>query len=109
LIIRNTKTNSISGTIFYPGPERGNFILNLIPVNSSLRGGITGPMDSSAQSYSSYVLETGTYTVSVFLDINLNGTDDPGEPSGIYDADGDGKPDEVRIKGKVTGIDITLY
>jgi hypothetical protein len=54
-------------------------------------------------------VRTGTYTVSAYIDTNYNNKQDPNEPLGFYDGDGDGKADEIVVKGEVSGIDITLH
>ena len=59
-----------------------------------------GPYDS--------VVRTGTYTVSAYVDTNYDNKQEPNEPFGFYDANGDGKADEIIVRGKVTGINITL-
>ena len=55
------------------------------------------------------VVRTGTYTVSAYMDTNYDNKQEPNEPSGYYDGNGDGKADEIVVKGKVNGIDITLH
>jgi hypothetical protein len=58
--------------------------------------------------YTIRVLYYGTYTVSAYLDTNDNNEQEPDEPSGYYDGNGDGEPDEVFVDGEVTDIDITM-
>ena len=54
------------------------------------------------------VVRTGTYTVSAYVDTNYDNKQEPNEPFGFYDANGDGKADKIIVRGKVTGINITL-
>lgn len=53
---------------------------------------------------------TGTYYISLLYDVNdSSGPPDPGEPTGWYDANGDGNPDPVIYTGEVIrDLDITL-
>jgi hypothetical protein len=100
-------TGSISGTVYYPGGEQGNIIVNAVQVNPQTgRNFITNP--SANQPFSLYGIVAGYYPIEAFLDVRFNGHRDPGEPSGFYDANGDGEPDAVFIQGKINGIDITL-
>ncbi len=54
-------------------------------------------------------VRTGTYIISAYMDTDYDNKQDPNEPFGYYDGNGDGKADEIVVKGEVTSIDITLH
>jgi len=95
------------GQISYAGTQVGQILVDAIrPGEQDItsRYGIgmdnIGPYDM--------VVRTGTYIISAYMDTNYDNKQDPNEPFGFYDANGDGKADEIIVRGKVTGINITL-
>ena len=72
--------------------------------------GITSFYAIGMNTFGSYDLHVriGTYTVSAYLDTNYDNKQEPNEPSGYYDGNGDGMPDEIVVKGEMVAIDITL-
>jgi hypothetical protein len=96
------------GQISYAGTQVGQILVDAIrPGEQDItsRYGIgmdnIGPYDM--------VVRIGTYIISAYMDTNYDNKQDPNEPFGFYDANGDGKADEISVRGKVTGINITLH
>ena len=99
---------AIIGKIIYSGMQIGKVrVIAARPGKESIRSRYVIAMDNLGP-YDLHV-STGTYTVSAYLDADYDGNQDPNEPSGYYDDDGDGKADEIVVRGEVTGIDITLH
>ena len=98
---------AIIGQISYAGTQVGQ-----ISVDATRPGeqGITSRYGIGMNNIGPYdmVVRTGTYTVSAYMDTNYDNKQGPNEPFGFYDANGDGKADEIIVRGKVTGINITL-
>jgi hypothetical protein len=105
-----SKLGLIMGTITYHGPLTNPLIelsahpsLNQPPVQLDHR--------YSGATYQLRGLENGSYYISAYIDLNgSGGPPDPGEPSVLYDQNGDGTPDAVTISSlnRVTGINIVL-
>jgi hypothetical protein len=104
-------TGSISGTVYYTGEEEGNIVVNAVQVNPRTRINFVTSVIAN-QPYNLYGITAGNYTIEATLDTRFNGRRNPNEPSvfydAFYDANEDGEPDQVFIRGKITGIDITL-
>ncbi len=105
-----TDPGSISGTVTYigslglSGPIRVTAHLSLVEPPIANADAI-----SSGETYSITGLPAGSYYISAYMDVNdSGGAPDPGEPSALYDSNGDGVPDKVVVSGgdDVTGIDL---
>ncbi len=102
---------TISGTVTYNGnhdPNHDVFVAAHLVIGDEPVASvhILGPGDYSLDN-----LPDGSYYISAFLDLNDSGGGPPDsvEPSGMYDSDGDGDPDQVTVSGgNITGIDIEL-
>jgi len=101
-----TSTGSISGNVSYRGWQNGTIYIQAWRDDPSMYG--NPDYLTSISSAGPYVLPNlpdGTYYVLSYMDINGNGSEDPGEPFGIY-----GSPDPVVVSsgGEATGVDMTL-
>ena len=99
---------AIIGQISYAGTQVGQILVDATRPGEQ---GITSRYGIGMNNIGPYdmVVRTGTYTVSAYMDTNYDNKQEPNEPFGFYDANGDGKADEIVVKGEVTGIDITLH
>ena len=99
---------AIIGEIIYSGMPIGKVI---VVATRPGKEGIRSRYVIAMNNLGSYDIRvsTGTYTVSAYIDTDYNKNQDPHEPSGYYDGDGDGEGDEIVVRGEVTGIDITLH
>lgn len=101
-----TSTGSISGTVSYPGRQTATVYIQTWRDDLAMYG--NPDYLTSISSAGPYVLPNlpdGTYYVASYMDINGNGSEDPGEPFGIF-----GTPDPVVISGggEATEVDMTL-
>ena len=98
---------AIIGRISYTGTQTGDIkVLATRPGESGLKSFYAIVMRSPG-TYDIHV-RNGTYTVSAFVDTDYDNRQSANEPSGYYDSNGDGKADELTVRGEVTGIDFTL-
>lgn len=103
---------TISGEITYGGAALDGHKI-VIAVN---RQGDNGPPAYSAilTGMGPYTIENvadGSYTILAFIDLGDDmGAPEPDEPSGTYDASGDGTPDVIVVADgtSVTSVDIAL-
>jgi hypothetical protein len=112
-------TNSVSGTINYPGNDPTGTMLILfdkIPFGEEDSYPLNGTVvPTSAGTYTVSFVETGTYwpVAAQNLIIDRYGEIDiqPGSSLGFYDINGDGAPDSVEVTSgaSLSGIDMTLF
>jgi hypothetical protein len=101
-----TNTGTISGNVSYPGWQTATIYIQTWLGDLAMYG--NPDYLTSLSSAGPFVLPNlpdGTYYVLSYMDINNNGSEDTGEPFGIY-----GTPNPVVISGgsQAAGVDITL-
>ena len=101
---------AILGEIHYDGIKTGEVTVTAQRVGKTGRFSVYNVSTGrKLGAYDMRLRRTGeTYTVSAYMDINNNNKQDADEPTGFYDNNKDGIPDEVVVKGEVSNINITL-
>jgi hypothetical protein len=97
----------VSGKVIYAGSQTGTIRLTFKgPVAPQTLTFLVDDQWKGSFSYHLIVLQ-GTYSLSAYLDTNRDNKQQPDEPSGSFDANGDARPDKLLATGKVIA-DVTL-
>ena len=102
---------TISGRISYAGSIQPTHQIVVVAVRQGEQAPAYSATVRQPGPYTLSNVTDATYQVTAFMDLGDDmGPPQPNEPTGAYDANGDGKPDEVIVKdGKaMTGIDIAI-
>ena len=99
--------SQIVGTFYYSGTRIGTIYLTAQGANTSNTTSNYEDGNLRAASYQ-ILVPKGTYIVSAYLDVNGDSKQNPDEPSGFYDEDQDGKPDEVTVNVITQAANVTL-
>ena len=103
-------TGAISGTITYTGMPPYTWVMIGVFRDPCLTDQIAFWGMETPDSYTIDPVPPGTCYVGAFMDLNHSERPDFGEPAGIYDPNGDGKPDPITVSvGRTrSGVDFEL-
>ena len=104
-------TNTVSGTVSYPGGDPTNTFVGLLDMSEDGPEYFAGTVvPASNGAYTISYVEIGDYFVGALKDTDGDGNLDPptGDAFSFYDPDGDGIMDLITVAGNVTGIDIEI-
>ncbi|MCX5801546.1 MAG: Ig-like domain-containing protein [Candidatus Eisenbacteria bacterium] len=101
---------AVSGTIEYSGTPPYTSVNIVVFRDLGFRDPVASAIMDGPGSYTIDPVPPGTCYVGAFMDLNLSGEPDAGEPCGMYDTDDDAQPDPITVSAGHTrsGVNFEL-